>query len=313
MGMISVEGLNFEYEGKRVLHDMSFDIAPGNITALVGPNGAGKTTLLRCLTRLETPLSGRISIDGLNVEDDPRGAHRVTGYLSDIFGLYDNLTVRRCLIYMAWAHGVRGVAVARRVDEVAERVGVTKYLEARAGTLSRGYRQRVGVGLALIHGPRVLLLDEPASGLDREARVELSHLVLALQAQGMTIVVSSHILAELEDYCTDMLVIREGRICEHISLKAHEAQAIVELEISLTVAADVHMAFIASREAITNAVATAERTVTCQFTGDEAAQARLLAELVTAGVPLCGFRVQRKTLQSAYMDIANATAKGDAA
>ncbi len=311
--MIGVEGLNFEYEGKRVLHDVSFTIAPGSITALVGPNGAGKTTLLRCMTRLETPLSGRIVIDGINVEDDPRAAHRVTGYLSDLFGLYDNLSVRRCLTYMAWAHGVRGEDVARRVEDVAERVGITKYMEAQAGTLSRGYRQRVGVGLALIHGPRVLLLDEPASGLDPEARVELSHLVLSLRAQGMTIVVSSHILAELEDYCTEMLVIREGRICEHISLQAHEARAAVEIEISLTGAAAAHLPFIAGRAGVSAALVAGERAVTCQFEGDEAAQARLLAELVVAGVPLCGFHAQRKSLQAAYMDIASANMKGDVA
>jgi ABC-2 type transport system ATP-binding protein len=197
--MIEVSGLVFEYPGQRALDGVSLSIQAGAITALVGPNGAGKTTLLRLIAALETPYDGQVTIDGLDTRDQPRAIHERLGYLPDFFGLYDALSVRRCLFYAARAHGIGAGEAGAAAEAAAARVGLSDRLGQAAGSLSRGLRQRLAIAQAIVHDPKVLLLDEPAAGLDPQARRDLSRLLLELRDGGMTLVVSSHILAELED------------------------------------------------------------------------------------------------------------------
>src|SRR5690348_6559901 len=222
--MIEVSNLVFEYPAARALDRVSFSVAPQTIVALVGPNGAGKTTLLRCLAALEPPYSGMVRIDGLDTREHPREIHSRLGYLPDFYGLYDELSVRRCLTYAAWSHGIAAAAVEPAVAKAAERVGLSDRMETKAGELSRGLRQRLGIGQAIVHEPKVLLLDEPAAGLDPQARRDLSVLLLALRDAGMTLVVSSHILAELEDYCSEMIIIENGRIAGGHPIKVKDVE-----------------------------------------------------------------------------------------
>src|SRR5690606_30736533 len=193
-------------------HGVSFTVEPGAVLALVGPNGAGKTTLMRCIAALDAPTEGTITVAGVDTRADPRAVHAAIGYLPDFFGLYDELSVRRALTYAALSRGVAKAAAPSAVERAAARVRLSDRLEARAGELSRGLRQRLAIGQTIVHEPRVLLLDEPAAGLDPEARRALSDLILRLAGEGMTIVVSSHILSELEDYSTQMLMIRDGAV-----------------------------------------------------------------------------------------------------
>ncbi|ABX33638.1 ABC transporter related [Delftia acidovorans SPH-1] len=216
--MIKVSQLVFEYPGHRALDGVSVHIAAGTVTALVGPNGAGKSTLMRCIAGLDQPLSGQVEVHGIAVQEQPREVHRHLGYLSDFFGLYDRLSVRRCLQYAALSMGVLPSEAPQRVAHVAGQLGLADLLERLPTELSRGQRQRVAIGQAIVHQPRVLLLDEPASGLDPEARASLSQLMRALQAQGMTLIVSSHILSELDEYCTHILSLRGGRVESHEAL-----------------------------------------------------------------------------------------------
>ncbi|WP_238946427.1 ABC transporter ATP-binding protein [Vandammella animalimorsus] len=220
MALIEIDQLVFEYPGHRALDGVSLRLERGSVTALVGPNGAGKSTLLRCMAGLETPLSGQIRIDGISVIDAPRQVHRKLGYLSDFFGLYEGLRVRQCLAYAALAVGVARQQLPGRVAQVAQAMDLTALLQRRPGELSRGQRQRLAIGQAIIHSPQVLLLDEPASGLDPQARSSLAALFRQLQAQGMTLLVSSHILSELDEYSTHILSIRQGRIVSHEDLRA---------------------------------------------------------------------------------------------
>src|SRR3974390_2012683 len=210
--MIEVQDLVYEYPTKRALDGISLSVAPKTITALVGPNGGGKTPLLRCLAPLEAPFSGRVVIDGLDTREDPRAIHERLGYLPDFFGLYDELSVRRCLTYAAWAHGLAPALTTTAVPRAAHRVGLVDRLETKAGELSRGLRQRLAIGQAIVNEPKIVLLDEPAAGLDPQARRALSGLLLQLRDAGMTLVVSSHILAELEDYCSVMIIIDSGKV-----------------------------------------------------------------------------------------------------
>jgi len=144
--MIEVRDLVYEYPTKRALDGVSLTVQPQTITALVGPNGAGKTTLLRCLAALEAPYSGTVTINGLDTRESPRAIHAHLGYLPDFFGLYDELSVRRCLLYAAWSHGIAPALSSGAVEKAARRVGLVDRLETKAGELSRGLRQRLAIG-----------------------------------------------------------------------------------------------------------------------------------------------------------------------
>lgn len=182
--MIEVTNLVYEYPSKRALDGINLIVRPRTITALVGPNGAGKTTLMRCLAALDAPYDGQVTIDGMNTREAPRAIHACLGYLSDFFGLYDALSVRRCLIFAARDHGLSKDGAGAAALKAAERVGLSDRLETPAAELSRALRQRLAIGQAIVHEPSVLLLDEPASGLDPEARRDLSHLLVAPQIAG---------------------------------------------------------------------------------------------------------------------------------
>ena len=305
MSFIHVKNVNFDYATHHTLRNINFDIAQGSVTALVGPNGAGKTTLLRCLSSLETPMTGHVSIDGIDVHDKPREAHKIIGYLSDFFGVYNNLTVRQCLTYMAWCQKISTNNLKNTIEALAEEVDVAHYLDKKAGTLSRGYRQRLGVGLALVHSPQCLLLDEPASGMDPEARIRFSELILRLRNRGITIIVSSHILAELEDYCTDMLVIRDGEIKSHVILSEHQEHERITLNLAIHSPTEDHLTFIKNHDNVMDMKVIGDH-IALSFQGKHTDQQQFLKELITHEIPVYHFTQTQKTLKAAYMDLANA-------
>jgi len=298
--MIEVKDLVFEYPGKRALNGVSFRIEPGNITALVGPNGAGKTTLLRCMAALEVPLHGEVHIDGDNINEDPRACHRKLGYLSDFFGLYDELSVRQCLLHAAASRGILANEQARVVEQAAIRLGIVDRLEIKAGALSRGLRQRLAIAQAVVHEPQILMLDEPASGLDPEARHSLAELFLTLRDQGMTLVVSSHILSELDEYSTDMLVLREGRIISH-DLIEQQSTKTVNLQLSLTGPCCGLQTLLSGLPGV-SAVNGDDSLAIISFNGDVADQHQLLKSLLDQGLPVCSFAEQQRNMQSAYLE-----------
>ncbi len=298
--MIDVQDLTFDYPETRALDRVSFRIPEQSITALVGPNGAGKTTLLRCLAALEEPVAGTIRVAGADILADPRACHRRLGYLSDSFGLYDELSVRQCLTHAAAAHGLPDAEQSAAAVRAAARLGLGGRLESRAGTLSRGLRQRLAIAQAIVHQPQFLLLDEPASGLDPEARQALADLFLALRADGMTLVVSSHILAELEAYATDLLVLRDGRLHLQQALRPGHGGSL-RLRLELTEAVCSWESVLAGVPGLTE-VQVDGRFATVRCAADPAARQRLLQELLQRGLPLCAFGEEPRNLQHAYLD-----------
>ncbi len=297
--MIAVDNLIFEYPGVRALDRASFTIPQGRVTALVGPNGAGKTTLLRCMAALEQPVSGRIEIGGIDVLEQPRACHRIIGYLSDFFGLYQRLTVRQCLHYVARAQGIAAADCPAAIADVARSLQIEDRLDQYPGELSRGLRQRLAIAQAIIHKPAVVLLDEPASGLDPEARHQLAELFLQLQRQGMTLVVSSHILAELEAYSSDMLVLRQGRIVEHAALNAPAQHKPFRLQLA---AAIPQLADILRKLPGLELVRTdQDRLAIVNLESEGLSQHRALKALLDAGLPVCEFAPAAVNLQDAYL------------
>jgi ABC-2 type transport system ATP-binding protein len=299
--MIAVDHLIFEYPGLRALDDVSFRIERGSITALTGPNGAGKTTLLRCMAALDQPVSGAIRIDGIDVLEQPRDCHRIIGYLSDFFGLYQRLTVRQCLHYVARAQGINEQDCDAAIAGVCKRLHILERLEMRPGELSRGLRQRVAIAQAIIHQPQVVLLDEPASGLDPEARHELAELFLNLQRQGMTLLVSSHILAELEAYCSDMLVLRQGRIVEQVTIKNCN---IASTPYKLLLATPIYnlKEILNQLTGISLLKIETDQRVWLTIDGDAMQQHRILKQLLALDLPVCEFTPAPGNLQDAYLE-----------
>jgi ABC-2 type transport system ATP-binding protein len=293
--MIEIRELVFEYPGHRALAGVSLTIVKNSITALVGPNGAGKTTLLRCMAALETPYSGSVTINGLDTREAPRAIHAGLGYLPDFFGLYDALSVRRCLHYAARAHGIGASAAAGAAEVAAGRVGLSDRMEQAAGQLSRGLRQRLAIAQTIVHQPKVLLLDEPAAGLDPKARRDLSQLLLSLRDSGMTLVVSSHILAELEDYSDRMVIVDHGRIAggESIALKTG-----ARLRIVLAAPREDLKDFLGGQGAQV-LEATADQAVV-SMAADAGARARLLAALIGAGFAVADFTEDVRALEDVY-------------
>lgn len=300
--MIKISGLTFDYPGHRALHQVSLEVEAGSVTALVGSNGAGKTTLMRCIAGLETPLAGSISVAGMDVLEQPREVHRIMGYLSDFYGLYQALTVAQCFEYAAAAQGLPAEQIAQAIQTTARQLGLSERLQQTCDKLSRGLRQRVAIGQAIIHGPKILLLDEPASGLDPEARASLAGLFRQLQASGMTLLVSSHILAELDEYSSHMLALREGRVLEYRALLHNGDKLAPQRSLRLTLAQpDARLQAQLAAEPALQVTASDERSADFNFSGDEHALAALLARLVGAGLPVCGFADQKENLQQSYL------------
>lgn len=300
--MIRVEHLTFDYPGIRALNDVSFQLSKGSITALVGPNGAGKTTLLRCLAALEEPVAGRISINNMDALANPRTCHRQMGYLSDFFGLYDELTVRQSLFHAASIHDIRQDRLEKAAFHAAERLVITDRLETKSGKLSRGLRQRLAIAQAIVHSPEVLLLDEPASGLDPEARHGLAGLFLKLRDEGITILVSSHILGELEEYSTDMLVLRQGQIVSHEPVTITPGKG-TAARITCFLARPVEglAESLSKIEGIDDL--RIEDSLRFDFTCSDnpETQHKLLHELMDLGLPVSGFAPERRRMQDAYL------------
>lgn len=298
---IRASGVVYIYPGTRALDDVSFEITRGSVTALVGPNGAGKTTLLRCLAGLDRPLTGSINVAGIDVLEEPRLAHAHMGYLSDFFGLYDTLTIRQSLSHAASANGVADSALAETVTRTAARLDLTDRLDQRCSALSRGLRQRVAIGQAIVHAPAVLLLDEPASGLDPEARHALAALFTRLRDEGMTLVVSSHILAELDEYSTHMLVLRSGKVIEHRALGITGA-SVNERHVRIALAAP-HPQWNATLSAIAGAqvIEAGDRDALLAIQGDAGEHARVLRELIAAGMPVARFAEETENLHQSYL------------
>ncbi len=298
--MIQVNDLSFAYPGHQALDQVSFRAEKGSVTAVVGPNGAGKTTLFRCLAALETPASGTVFIDGTDITEDPLTAVSKIGYLPDFFGLYDELTVRQTLQFAAGSQALPRNLIPEAVEKAAERVQITDRLEQKAGQLSRGLRQRLAIALSIIHEPPVLLLDEPASGLDPEARITLSRLLISLRDQGITLLVSSHILSELEDYSTHMIILKDGKIVSHDRFTAsalNRSRLILQTAGRTKEAAD----FLKKTEDVTAVVRSGD-LISFEYRSDPASQSSLLNSLITeGGLPVRFFSEDKTDMNQTYL------------
>ncbi|MFO7958909.1 MAG: ABC transporter ATP-binding protein [Candidatus Brocadiia bacterium] len=218
MAEVEVKHLYVRYGKTTAVRDLSFRIPEGEVFGFIGPNGAGKTTTIRVLATLLKPAAGTALVGGHDVMESPRRVRRIIGYMPDFFGVYDDLNVREYLHFFAAAYRLNGAERRRVIGDVLELTDLTDKRDEPVDSLSRGMKQRLGLARVLLHDPKVLLLDEPASGLDPRARIEIRELLKEMKRMGKTILVSSHILHELAQLCTCIGIIEAGGLVAEGSL-----------------------------------------------------------------------------------------------
>jgi ABC-2 type transport system ATP-binding protein len=206
---IRLRHVTHRFEGTTALEDLSLEVPRGEIFGFIGPNGAGKTTTIRIMATLLEPTAGKVEIEGVDAVVEPTTVRRLVGYMPDYSGVYERITVREYLEFFAAAAGLKGHAA---VDAAIELTRIGELRDRLVATLSKGMRQRLGLSRVLLHEPRVLVLDEPASDLDPRARIEMRELLIELRDLGKTIFLSSHILSELDDVCSSVAILEKGRL-----------------------------------------------------------------------------------------------------
>ena len=302
--MIDVERMSKSFDGIRALDGFTLHVGAGELFGLVGPNGAGKTTLMKVLSTLLPMDSGTAQIGGLNVNGQAREVKRMIGYLPDQPGVYQDMTVREFLEFFADAFQLKGVRQRAAVDRALERSGLGDRSGNSVEQLSFGMKQRLVLAKTLLHDPKVLLLDEPATGLDPLARVELREQLKGLQAEGITILISSHILSDLEDICTQIALIGGGRNAMDaegrsvLQLRAPQAPVrIYEIEVSGDSAP---AAAIVNSAAGARTVESSAGRLVVEITGADEQVAAVLRTLVMGGVNVLRFDHRALDLEERY-------------
>jgi ABC-2 type transport system ATP-binding protein len=300
--VITADNLTKIYGKRTALDHVSFEVPEGEIFGFVGPNGAGKTTTLRILAGLLEPGSGRASIDGVDVVQQPQQVHSRIGYMPDFFGVYDQLTVAEYLDFYAACYRQSKQQRGKIVGELLELIGLTDRRDQLVDTLSRGLKQRLCLARALVHDPVVLLLDEPASGLDPRARVEMREILKELRGMGKTIIISSHILPELTELCTMIGIIDHGRMRATGTVQDVIRRLSADRRLRITVVGDKApaLAILEPLEAVINVEVT-NGTIEATYEGDEATAADILQALTAAGIKVSAFSQVDGGLEEAFM------------
>jgi ABC-2 type transport system ATP-binding protein len=310
---IRIEGLRKSFGEVRAVNDVSFEIPAGQVVGFIGANGAGKTTTMRMMASLDHPDEGRIEICGHDVVQHPGFIRRHVGWMPDAYGTYEAMTVWEYLDFFARAYGFHGAEGRARVDEVMAFTDLAAIADRPMNGLSKGMAQRLCLGRTLLNDPDVLILDEPAAGLDPKARIDFKRLVRLLGEQGKTLFISSHILTELEEMCDAMLFIDRGTLVHHgssASLKRREGMPVL-----------VRVGIDGPPERLTEWVSlhpgvevydTDRQGVRVRVeSGDPAHLAELLRAMVRAELPVTEFHREDVRLEDVFVDILNRSAPGD--
>jgi ABC-2 type transport system ATP-binding protein len=306
--LLSATDISVRLGGRTIVDNASVTLAAGEFVALVGPNGAGKTTILRILATLLVPDRGDAEIAGASVRRNPNDVRRVLGFMPDSFGVYDDMKVWEYLDFFARCYGIPADRRRRMIGDLLELVDLGSKRDVYVQGLSRGMQQRLCLAHTLVHDPLVLLLDEPASGLDPRARVELRELLRELRNLGKTILVSSHILPELEELCTSVAIIDRGQVLAHGRVAEIERRLRVGAVLRARVLGDLaeHEAarhWFAGQQDVVTADLLQDGTVEIGFHGDEDGSARLLAHAVGAGLRVASYARAASDLEELFLQV----------
>ena len=301
---VNILNLRKDFGATRAVDDISFSFSSGQIIGFVGPNGAGKTTTMRILATLDEPTSGDAKIDGVSIVEVPEKARRLIGYVPDALPMHRDISVHEYLDFFARAYGLTGTQRRQVVENIEEFTNLTGIQERTLYALSKGMKQRVSLARALLHDPPVLVMDEPAAGLDPRARVELRELLRILSDQGKAILISSHILTELSEICDSAVIIEQGRI-----IAAGTLQEIAKPDIEqhtvlirpLSRQDDLYKVLMLIPNVA--AVNRLGNEIEARITGSEETCSDLLENLIRDGYRIVEFKQQGSDLESVFMNV----------
>ena len=301
---VNIVNLRKDFGAMRAIDDISFSFSSGQIIGFVGPNGAGKTTTMRILATLDEPTDGDAKIDGVSIVEVPEQARRLIGYVPDALPMHRDISVHEYLDFFARAYGLVGAQRRQVIENIEKFTNLTDIREKTLHELSKGMKQRVSLARALLHDPPVLVMDEPAAGLDPRARIELRELLRILSDQGKAILISSHILTELSEICDSAVIIEQGRIITAGTLqeiaKSDVEQHTVLIR-SLNRQEDLYKVLL-----LTPNVAAVNRVgneVEARITGSEETCSDLLENLIRDGHRIIEFKQQGSDLESVFMNV----------
>ncbi|MFM7130984.1 MAG: ATP-binding cassette domain-containing protein [Isosphaeraceae bacterium] len=305
--MIEVINFTKQYGEFMAVDNLNLSIGEGEIFGFIGPNGAGKSTTIRFLATLLKPTSGEGRIGGHSVTQDPMAVRRVIGFMPDDFGVYDGMKVWEFLDFFAVAYEIPRSQRRRIIGEVLQLLDLTHKRDDFVNGLSKGMKQRLCLAKTLVHNPPVLILDEPASGLDPRARLEMKYLLNELSRMGKTILVSSHILSELADFCTSIGVIERGKLLAAGSIQEIQKELRSHRVLKIRLIDEKPQSYehvIKNHQAVkADSVNTIDRTISAEFVGDGPAQADLLRQLIDAGATVEAFDEEQLSLEDVFMMI----------
>lgn len=310
--MISIRELRVDYDNVCAVKDLSLEIGPGHVCGLIGPNGAGKTTTMRAMLGLLQPTYGDIQIAGVDMRTHPRDACRKLGFMPDFPPLHDDLKCWEFLDLFAASYFIPRERRREVVEKHLELVGLTEKRNAMTVELSRGMRQRLALAKTLLPEPTILLLDEPASGMDPHGRIALKNILKEQGRQGKTVLVSSHILAEMTEFCTFMAIMEKGKLV--VSGPIDEIRdrvmggVVLEIEVladaaSGSEATEATVRRLIAEDPLAGEVELRGRLVTTHYTGSPEQAAELLRRLILAGVPVGSFARRKEGLEELFLKI----------
>jgi ABC-2 type transport system ATP-binding protein len=306
MEILEVDNLRKEFGTLVAVNDISLSVEKGQVWGLIGPNGAGKTTLLRMLATVLRPTSGSVQLLGFDLAKEYLKIRRHIGYLPDFFNLYNDLTLRECLEFFAKAYKVENKLIPRKVDEVLDYVELQSKRDDFTRHLSRGMVQRMGVGALLVHDPDVFLLDEPASGLDPKARIQLRAVLKKLSGEGKTIIISSHILTELSGICSHIALMNEGDIVLHGAVEEIQRKVFDTRKLCISVLDDCEEAIRLIEEFTKTKIETArDNEIIVEISADATELAALNSHLVSKGIKVYSFGEEKTDLEDLFMKISS--------
>ena len=302
--MLEIRQLKKMYGRTAALDGLEMSVKEGALYGFVGPNGAGKTTTIKILTGLLLPDGGSVVIGGEDAVAAPEKVVAKIGYVPDFFGVYDNLKVSEYMELFASCYGLCGLNARKRIIELLGQVGLEEKGDYYVDGLSRGMKQRLCLARALIHNPPILIMDEPTAGLDPGTRYEFREILKDLREQEKTVVISSHILSELSELCTDIGIVEQGKMVLEGTMDDILEQINVQSPLMISVYRNREKALAILRShPYVETVTIRQNDIMAGFTGDREDEALLLQQLLDAGVMICGFMRERGNLESVFMQI----------
>lgn len=302
--MLRMEKVKKFYGRFCALDGLDLSIEDGAIYGFVGPNGAGKTTAIKIMSGILYPDEGTVMIDDMEAGTDNRRLRRRIGYVPDSFGVYNNLKVSEYMEFFAACYQITGLKARKRIEKLLSYVDLSDREDFYVDALSRGMKQKLSLARALIHDPKILIMDEPTSGLDPRTRFEFKQIIGELSEQGKTILISSHILSDISELCTDIGIIDQGRIV--MSGRLHEVMKMVTEQnpIVITMTARITEAIrLLKKEPLVKSLAIKGSDIMINYSGSQKKETELLRKLIEAGLPVRSFSREKGSLESIFMQL----------